>query len=653
MTNLVREFDCMKARALSIVLVIIVANRIVTSRAASTDASGPREATDLKLGALFGDHMVVQRDRPLRVWGEAIPGAAVEVRIGPRRADVKASPEGRWEVVLEPLPAGGPHDLRAASGGEVTQVLDLLVGDVWLCSGQSNMQMSLKESDGGPAAAAASGALRNLRMATVGRKAGASPQGNCDIRWRVPAPEAAREFSAVGLYFAAALRADPALKDLPLGVIDSSFGGSMCEAWVPKEALAEFDPASLHVSLFGAAPSGYYNAMIAPLTRNPIRGVVWYQGEGNAGAPGFYPDLLVALIRSWRERFASPRLPFVVIQLPDWMASSDGYSWAWIREAQAKAVRATPHTSLALGLRTTDGYNLHPREKAEIGRRAALCALRDVYERPVVASGPTFKGLRAEGRTLRVEFNAAEGGLATRDGRRPRQFAVAGADGKYFYADAVIDGNAVLLKCESVPAPQTVRYAWAGAPDATLTDRSGLPAAPFRTDTLAPPDVDVQRRPAARQVRMKTYEVTVDGNGSVTSLGVGGKQFVSNALAGAGGTSVPGWFGPRELSDIREPGPGRILCGDSEVEVLLDFAQTAMEWTITNRSSNRVTFRVALAPKVNVTERGDTGTLALCRGSASLVVTGIEKVSPSEEGPVLEAPIEARSSRTLKFRVGG
>ena len=318
----------------------------------------------------------------------------------------------------------------------------------------------------------------------------------------------------------------------------------MCEAWVPKEALAGFAPADLRVSLFGAGPSGLYNAMIAPLGQAPIKGVVWYQGESNADRPGTYPKLLAALIAAWRDRFETPDLPFVVIQLPDWAAGSGGLSWAWLREAQAEAVRAIPHTSLAVGINTTDGFDLHPRQKAEVGRRAALLALRDAYGRPIIASGPVFRQARVEGGSLRVTFDTAGDGLASRGGGPVRGFAIAGADGQYLYADAAIEGDAVVLRSEEVPAPKTVRYAWAGVPDATLANRSGLPAAPFRTDGFPPPDADVQRQPVARHVRMKAYEVTIAGTGSVTSLGVGGKQFLSNALGGAGGTSVPGWLGP-------------------------------------------------------------------------------------------------------------
>jgi len=611
------------------------------------------QAAEVRLGAPFGDHMVVQRDRPLRVWGQAGPGADVDVRFGSRRATTTAGPDGRWEAALEPLPAGGPHVLSATAGGATAEVGDVLVGDVWLCSGQSNMQMTLKDCDGGPAAADAAGALTNLRLCSVARRASPVPEASAEVRWRAAAPESVRDFSAVGFYLAAALLGDPALKDVPVGVVDSSFGGSMCEAWVPREALAGFAPAGLRVSLFGAGPSGLYNAMIAPLGRAPIKGVVWYQGEGNADRPGSYPRLLKALVASWRDRFETPDLPFVVIQLPDWAAGSNGLSWAWIREAQAAAVRATPHTSLAVAIDTTDGFDLHPRQKAEVGRRVALLALRDVYRRPVAASGPVFRQARAEGDSLRVTFETAGDGLVSRGGGPVRGFAVAGADGKYFYADATIEGDTILLRSDRAPAPKTVRYAWAGVPAATLANRSGLPAAPFRTDDLPPPDADVHRQPVARHVRMKSYEVTIDGNGSVTSLGVGGKQFLSNDLGGAGGTSVPGWFGPRNLADVRDPGPGLVSCGDNDITLLLQFGEKGMEWAVTNQGKDEIKFRIALGPRVSVGGRGGPGPLTLTRGKASLTVAGVDAVTDSDDGPVLVTAVAGRATKRLVLTVGG
>ncbi len=254
--------------------------------------------------------------------------------------------------------------------------------------------------------------------------------------------------------------------------------------------------------------------------------------------------------------------------------------------------------------------------------------------------------------SLIVDFDTADGGLSTRDNESPRGFAIAGADGKYAYAEATIKGKYVILNSDSVPRPETVRYAWTGVPDSNLTDRSRLPAAPFRTDVLSPPEAEIQRRPVARQVRMKMYEAIIDGNGSISSLGIGGKQFMSNALGLAGGTTVPGWFGPRDLSDVRELGPGRVLCGDSEVEVLYDFSENEMDWTITNRSGNGITFRIALNPKVSIMSMDKLLAVSASRGSATLGIMGVTKISQTEDGPVLEVSVGPRLSHTVKLRVG-
>ncbi len=608
-------------------------------------------AAGVELGAPFGDHMVIQRDRTIRIWGRSDPGSEVEVRFGPRRANGRAGADGRWSATMEALPAGGPFVLEAASGGSRAEARDVLIGDVWLCSGQSNMAMTLKECDGGPEAADAAGRLKNLRLASVGRRASARPESTGEIRWRTSGPESARSFSGVGFFFGARLLEDPALKGVPLGLIDSSFGGTMCEAWTPKEWLAGFVPTDLRPSMFGIAPATLYNGMIAPLGRGPIRGAVWYQGEANADRPSIYPKLLQALIGSWRERFEAPEMPFLVVQLPDYAAGADGLSWAWIREAQAKAVRETPHAALAVGIRTNDGFDLHPHAKRAIGERAALLALRDSYGRKVVAEGPIFEKATPEGRSLRVAFRTGRPGLATPDGSPVRGFAVAGTDGRYFYADATIDGDSVVLRSERVPSPETVRYAWAGAPEANLVDRSGLPAGPFRTDTLPPPDIDVQRRPVERQIQTRHYEATIDGRGSVTSLGVGGRQFLSNELGMSGGTCVPGWFGPRQLGNIREPGPGLVSCSDYEVDLLLNFGEDRMEWTVTNRSKDAIPFRISLSPRVKVGARDASGRIEVSRDNSRLIVTGAEAKTDPDGSQRLEASVGGHSSKKLVLTI--
>jgi len=611
----------------------------------------PARAAGVRLGAPFGDHMVLQRDRPVRVWGEAPGGATVEVRFGPRLATTVATPEGSWSATLDAPPAGGPYVLSAASGGERAEASDVLVGDVWLCSGQSNMQMTLKECEGGPDAADAAGAIARLRLCSVGRRPAPTPEASGEIRWQTASREAALDFSGVGVFFASALLADPALGDVPLGIVDASFGGTMCEAWTPAEALAGFPREDLRDSMFGIGPSALYNGMIAPLGRSAIKGVVWYQGEGNSDRPALYPKLLEALFSSWRARFESPDLPFIVIQLPDYAPGWGGISWAWMREAQASAVRATRHASLAVGIETNDGSDLHPRQKREIGRRAALLALRNVYGRPVVARGPEFTKATPEGDTLRVAFDTAGDGLASRDGGPLRGFAVAGEDGRYRYAEAAIEGDEVVLRSEEVPAPLTARYAWAGVPDANLVNRSGLPAAPFRTDAASGLDADLQRQPVSRLVRTKAYEATIGGDGSVTSLVVGGKQFLSNEPGWAGGTTLTGGWAPRNLSDVREPGPGCLTCTDGVVALTLEFDERRMDWTVANRGDDEIRLRIALHPKVSVQRGAKAEPWQLRRPHASVIVAGVDEMSESEDGPVLEVIVGGKASSRVTLSI--
>ncbi len=615
-------------------------------------AAAPATADGIRFGARFGDHMVIQRDRPVRVWGEAPGGARVEVQLGPRRATVEAAADGHWATTLEALPAGGPFVLAAGSGADRVEAADVLIGDVWLCSGQSNMQMTLKECDGGPEAAAGAGTLANLRLASVGRRPSAAPESGGEVRWRVAASESASDFSAVGFWFAARLLADPTLRDVPIGVIDASFGGTLCEAWVPREALAGFAREELRDSMFGIGPSALFNGMIAPLGRAPITGVVWYQGEGNSDRPDTYPKLLAALFASWRSRFETPDLPFLVVQLPDFAPGWGGVSWAWIREAQASAVRATPHASLVVGIDTNDGSDLHPRPKRAIGERAALLALHDVYGRPVIARGPEFREARAEGDALRVRFESLGDGLASRDGGPIRGFAVAGADGRSRFADAVIDGDSIVLRSGAVPAPLTVRYAWSGAPGANLVNRSGLPAAPFRTDSSGALDADLQRQPVSRLVQTKAYEATIGGNGMVTSLVVGGKQFLANDPGWGGGTTLTGGWAPRNLAEIHEPGPGCLSARDADVSFLQEFGARRLDWTVAHRGKDEIRLRIALHPKVVVQRRGEGGPVELRRDTATVVVTGVDLVSDTEGGPLLEAIIGGPGSKRLALSIG-
>ncbi len=611
---------------------------------------GVSNAASLTLASCIGDHAVLQRDRTVHIWGQGQPNQVVKVQINGVNISGKVNAEGQWDVQLKAMPAGGPFDLTVTSSNEKAVASDICFGDVWLCSGQSNMQMRLKECDDGNTVAEQAGKLTNLRLCTVAKGFNGKPQSTANIQWRRASAQASRDFSAVAYYFADRLLKDPELAKVPVGIIDSSFGGTTCEGWIPDDALAKLNKSDLRDSLFGIKPGMLYNAMISPLGKGPIKGVVWYQGESNADRPASYPLLLTTMISEWRKQFESPDLPFIIVQLPDFAQASGGLHWEWIREAQAKAVRSTRHAALSMGIETNDGFNLHPKQKHELGRRVALLALHDVYGRQIAARGPMFKSASVEGSSVRVRFEA-NGQLAARIPGPIRGFAIAGEDGTYRFADARIDGDSVILHCDQISAPKTVRYAWAGIPNSTLTDDSGVPAAPFRTDDLLPGDIEVQKQPATHQVTTGAYEVTVDGDGRVSSLVVRGKQFISNAPGAAGATSIPAFLGTRSLPTILSPGPSLLSCSDDQVTLVLAFKPDQMKWTLTNRGKDPITFRIALLPQVACSNEGATGTFKLAHGKSVLRVSGVDSASQSDEGTMLQTTVKGGNSKELEFTI--
>jgi sialate O-acetylesterase len=575
------------------------------------------------------------------------------VNFGTQSAAGTTDEDGRWLVHLKPVPAGGPFNLTVSSGSSSVTLSDVLVGDVWLCSGQSNMQMPVKECAAAEQAAARTN-FPGIRLCTVGKAWKPDIQSSGDIQWRTCTPETARGFSAVGFFFARELARDPALARIPIGVIDSSFGGTTCEGWIPRSALAGFDTNDLHNSMFNIKPSELYNAMIAPLGNSPIKGVIWYQGESNSGHPDTYPRLLTTLIAQWRAQFASPQLPFYIVQLPDYASQWDGFYWQWLREAQAAVVKSTPHTGLVVGIETTDGNNLHPHQKQELGRRTALLVRRDVYGERVLAQGPVFKAAQVKGATMRVTFDTGGDGLAGSSAGAVRGFALAGDDGTFRFATAAIDGDTVVVQSAQVPAPKYVRYAWAGVPESTLIDQqSGLPAAPFRTDALPYANVEVQKVPVSHQVTTSAYKITVDGDGNITSLIVRGSQFLSNAPGMAGGSSLPFGFGSRSLANIQPLGPDLLTCSDNDVSLQFKFGEKDMAWTLTNQGKDDANFNLALSPQVVTARPSDADPVTLTSKSSSATITGVDSISDSENGKVLHFVIKRGASKTLTLSLAG
>ena len=629
----------------------------------------------MKLANLFTDNCILQRDRPVPIWGWGKPGERVTVEFAGQKKTTTADAAGKWRVTLDPLP--GSHEPRELVAG-ACRVQNVLVGDVWLCSGQSNMGMSVGNSHNA-AGEIATANFPRLRLFTVPNKALLEPQADADAQWQVCSPATIPDFSGVGYFFGRELLDK---LDVPIGLINSSWGGTRVEAWTSRDALLTNTTARNEVVAFEkwmqtpegravqerqqisvddmevwtnslgkrdpgntghsqgwaardfndsawpamAIPSGWqthghnfsgvfwfrrtvevpaawagkdlvlhlgaadktdttyfnnvqvgaigfetksswntprvyripgklvqpgrnviatrvysniyqggligpaetmqlklagasvplagdwryqvehnfgltqpaimspgagnanttyilYNSMITPLAPAALCGVIWYQGESNAGQPQLYRDLFPVLINDWRRTFEHARLPFYFVQLANYMAPPPGpveSGWAELREAQTMTLRL-PHTGMAVIIDIGDANDIHPKNKQDVGKRLAQHALAKAHGQPVVCNGPLYRTHAVEGNAIRIEFADAVG-MKTSDGGPVKGFAIAGADGKFAQAAAQLDGETIVVRSDKVRTPLVVRYAWANNPAVNLYNAAGLPAVPFRTD---------------------------------------------------------------------------------------------------------------------------------------------------------------------------
>jgi sialate O-acetylesterase len=438
---------------------------------------------EVKLAAIFGDGMVLQREMPVKVWGSAAPGEKVRVAIAGKNGTAVAGADGRWLVELEPQKAGGPHEMRVGGANELC-LRDIFFGEVWLCAGQSNMQVALANASDGQREIGKLSKL-DLRFFQVDQKPSMQRAPDVEGHWSACRAEDAARLSAVGYFFINDLHS--ALK-VPVGLIQAVVGGTPAETWTDAELMAA-DPA-LSPSLQRAArqpkskPGALFNGMIAPLAPLALRGVIWYQGESNTGFAQQYRLLFPLLIQSWRKAWAREDLPFLFVQLPGFgppVKEPGASSWAEIREVQAQTL-ALAATGMAVAIDVGD-VSLHPPRKREIGERLARIARARVYgDTQVVDRGPSFAGLAIEGGSAIVRFHHVEGGLEAPKGGKPTGFAIAGQDQRFVWAEARIEGDKVIVESAAVPAPVAVRYGWADNPACNLYNGEGLPAAPFRTD---------------------------------------------------------------------------------------------------------------------------------------------------------------------------
>jgi sialate O-acetylesterase len=485
---------------------------------------------DVKLPALISDNMVLQQGRRVAIWGTADAGEQVTVSLGEQEQLTTADAAGQWKVGLAPLKKGGPFELTVAAKNTIT-IHNVLVGEVWVCSGQSNMDFSLLSHGGSGGvrdaereAAAANYSL--LRLFLVKKAVAGKPQTDVQGQWVVASPATVGSFAAVGYFFGRDLYR--AMK-FPVGLIDSSWTDTEAEAWA-SEAVLQADPdlkvvadswqrkiadfpraveeyeqkleqwekqaeeteASGKVAL--AMPealrdprssrrrdAGLWNAMVAPLTAYAIAGTIWYQGESNAEFAYQYRKLFPALIQQWRESWGEGDFPFLFVQLanysPGWKYPD---AWPTLRESQEEAL-ALPKTGMAVAIDVGDPFDIHPKNKQDVGRRLALAAEAIAYGRKIEYQGPTFKSMRAGKGTLRVHYIHVAGGFVVR-GQRLKGFEIAGDDQKFFPAEAKIEFAEVVLSSSQVSKPVAARYAWANDPGSNLYNKAGLPAPPFRTD---------------------------------------------------------------------------------------------------------------------------------------------------------------------------
>lgn len=427
---------------------------------------------DVVPNPLFTSGAVLQRDIKLPIWGTAADGEKVTIQFAGQRVSTQAS-QGKWLIHLQPLQASSSPQTLIITGNNRVEIQDLLVGDVWLCSGQSNMEWPIAKSANGRAVAAK---IREpkIRLFEVATTQSLVPLDQAKGRWNHCQGKNAASFSAVAYYFGKDLHTH--LK-IPIGLIGSYVGGSAADRWMSPKALR-----TLNITPTERGPSSLYNGMIAPLQPFPIRGVIWYQGEANRGRPSQYEKLFPALIADWRDAWKQGPFPFLFVQLPPFNAIPPE-----LREIQAKVWKNTTNTGMVVITDHGSPTNIHPPVKEPVGKRLALAARSIAYGEPLVWSGPIYREMSIHQNRAVIHFNSTGSGLtAMPAGDDLKGFTLAGSDGKFLPAEATIRGNQIEVSHPSIAAPAAVRFGWAAAPDLNLFNKEGLPAMPFRTDLPRP-----------------------------------------------------------------------------------------------------------------------------------------------------------------------
>ncbi|MEQ8835941.1 MAG: sialate O-acetylesterase [Lacipirellulaceae bacterium] len=464
------------------------------SKPPASESQQKAEPTPLKLAGIFSDHMVLQRDVALPVWGTAEPGSLIALKVGDQQVPAVADSQGNWRAELAPLEVARDLTLSVTAGEQSITLTDVAVGEVWFCSGQSNMQWRLSNTDNGKEAVAAA-KHADIRLMQTPAVAVDTPQHLLDLpSWQRCTPEGAKDFSAVGYFFGRELSEK---LDVPIGLINSSWGGTPMEAWTSREALASSETfrSLAQDEYFKGQPKKYrakdkpsylYNGKVSHIIPFAIRGVIWYQGEANASRAGQYRELSELMIADWRHRWGLGDFPFLFVQLAAW---EPGKTWPELREAQTETLEVH-NTGMAVTTDIGNRKDIHPRNKQDVGYRLSLAARAIAYGETIEYSGPKFRSMEIDGSKITLSFSHLGGGLKIGELRNGEPdtsagkltgFEIAGVDGDFKQAEAEIVDNQVVVHSEAVQEPVAVRYNWTGFTTGNLFNEAGLPAFSFRT----------------------------------------------------------------------------------------------------------------------------------------------------------------------------
>ncbi len=454
-------------------------------------------SADITLCKLYSDHMVLQQNASVRIWGTSDANDELVIKFADQEIKVVAGANGNWESQIRTGEHGGPYELSVVSSKTGARVLlsNVMVGEVWICSGQSNMEWPVEKSLNPDIEIEDATNFPNIRLFRVHHHAVTAPLSDFDKvdPWICCAPESVASFSAVAYQFAKRVSKDV---DIPIGLIQTTWGGTRCEAWISYDAMQaepELTPLLEHWKendnpTSQQRPSNLYNGMVSPLRGFAFRGVLWYQGESNVGRGKQYATLFPLLIRDWREKLGPAEFPFYFVQLAPFRYGNmrpEALPEVW--DAQLKTFKTVPCTGMAITTDIGNIRNIHPKNKQEVGRRLALWALAGPYcdlvqQPPAEVTGPIYDSQEVVDNAIHIHFTHIGEGLEMRGGTELTHFTICGEDQVFHPAKAVIEGDKVVVTSDQVDRPVAVRFGWTDTAQPNLFNSHGLPASPFRTD---------------------------------------------------------------------------------------------------------------------------------------------------------------------------